>query len=154
MDEQAQHDTPADRTVEVPLAPLMTQIADGVEEHIAESARLDIARARSTFVTQPGAEALAQLTVRLQQHCTTLAPFIERMPDGERPQRGTAALETWTRLRDNGPGDGPLANHSYARHLAYAACDMLDALSEHRRAPQPARFVGHTELPPVRTNAP
>ncbi|MFJ7069218.1 DUF6415 family natural product biosynthesis protein [Streptomyces sp. NPDC101115] len=154
MDEQPQHDRPAEHTVEVPLAPLMSQIADRVEDHIAENARLDIARARSMVLTQPGAEALAKLTDRLIQHCTTLAPFIERIPDNERPPRGTAALQNWARLRDDGPEDGPLANHSYARHLAYAARDMLDALGEHRRNQQQATFVGRTELPPVRADAP
>ncbi|MFD7978907.1 DUF6415 family natural product biosynthesis protein [Streptomyces sp. NPDC059071] len=154
MDEQTQHDRPGEHTVEVPLAPLMTQLADSVEDHIAEDARLDIARARSMVLTQPGAEALAKLTVRLQQHCTTLAPFIERIPADERPPRGTAALQNWARLRDDGPADGPLANHSYARHLAYAARDMLDALGEHRSAQrQAATFVGRTELPPVHTDA-
>ncbi|MET9954199.1 DUF6415 family natural product biosynthesis protein [Streptomyces sp. NPDC006339] len=153
MDEQPQHDRPPEHTIEVPLGPLVLQVADVVEDHIAEAARLDIARARSTVLTLPGAEALAKLTDRLIQHCITLAPFIERIPADQRPERGSEALKTWARLRDQGPADEPLGNHSYARLLAYAARDMLDALGE-RRSAQRARFVGRTELPPVRTDAP
>ncbi|MFF5977185.1 DUF6415 family natural product biosynthesis protein [Streptomyces sp. NPDC012769] len=153
MDEQLQHDRPAEYTIEVPLGPLVLQVADVVEDHIAEAARLDIARARSTVLTQPGAASLAKLTARLLQHCAVLAPFVECMPADQRPERGSEALKTWARLRDQGPADEPLGDRSYARLLAYAARDMLDALGEHRSA-QRARFVGRTGLPPVRSDAP
>ncbi len=57
MDEQPQHDRPAEHTTEVPLAPLLTQIADGVEEHIAEAARLASSRTTPTPGTSPAPTA-------------------------------------------------------------------------------------------------
>ncbi|WP_329423969.1 DUF6415 family natural product biosynthesis protein [Streptomyces sp. NBC_01268] len=152
MDEQPQHDRPTD-TTEVVLGPLVVELADAVECQIEEDARRDVSYALG-LRHRPDSVALADLTDRLLTHCIALAPFIELIPEAERPQRGTAALTAWARLREAGPEDGPRGNWSYARGLAVAAHDMVEALRERRRTARTARFVGRETLPPVAADTP
>lgn len=149
MDEHPQHDRPT----EVVLGPLVVELADAVECHVEEAAARDVSYALG-LRHRPDPAALADLTDRLLTHCIALAPFIELIPEAERPQRGSAALAAWARLRKDGPEDGPRGNWSYARSLGVAAHDMVEALREHRRAARTARFVGCETLPPVAAEAP
>lgn len=149
MDEQPQHDRPAETLVAIDLGAALDQMADAVEEHVERAAEQDIAEGLALSRHHPGDIALAVLTDRLLTHCSTLAMGVTTIPVASRPQRGAAALEVWHKLLEDGPDEGTLANWSYARRLALTARDMLDAVKKHRRAERPATFVGRETLPPV-----
>lgn len=150
MDEQPQHDRPAEHAVEVPLGPLVIQLADAAEEHVEQ----DISEGLALSRHHPGDVALAVLTDKLLTHCGTLAAGVDRIPEASRSQRGAAALEVWRKLVEDGPEAGTLANWSYARHLAQVGRDLLDAIKEHHRGERPASFVGRETLPPVAAESP
>ncbi|MFE7414801.1 DUF6415 family natural product biosynthesis protein [Streptomyces laurentii] len=95
----------------------------------------------------PSAEELAALTSRLLTHCAVFADEVTAIPAAARPARGGHALETWNHLRENGPESGPLGNWSYAKHLAQAARDILQALREHRPARVPASAPAPASAP-------
>ncbi|MDV5148564.1 DUF6415 family natural product biosynthesis protein [Streptomyces sp. SBC-4] len=149
MDKQIKHERPPEQTVEVHLGALLLQAADAVEGHVEEAAEVDIRWALG-MRHHPDARSLAFLTDRLLTHCATLATGVTEIPEAERPLRGRAVLETWAKLKEDGPEDGPLGPWSYAKHLALAARDMLQAIQDHRQQTQVhALFVGRPGMPPL-----
>lgn len=151
MREQIRHDMAAGPTVEVDLGTVLTQAADAIEEHVAESARADITLALE-MRHHPSALDLAQLTDRLLTHCATAADGVHQIPAATRSVRGAAALKTWQELKEAGPADGPLGPWSYARHLALVARDMVQEIDGHRVTR--ASFVGRPGLAPPAPDAP
>ncbi|MFD3947810.1 hypothetical protein [Streptomyces sp. NPDC058579] len=99
----------------------------------------------------PGDIALANLTDRLLSRCEGLAGEVAGIRPEERGARGNGVLETWAKLRADGPQDGPLGTWSYTKHLALAARDMVRTLRDHRAASNRtlAASVGHPDLPPL-----
>ncbi|MCX5390437.1 hypothetical protein [Streptomyces sp. NBC_00094] len=149
MPEQIKHERPPEQTVEVHLGALLVQVADAVEGHVEDAVGTDIAGALA-LRHHPGDIALAQLTNRLLTHCATLANGVTEIPESDRSPRGHAVLETWAKLQEDGPADGPLGSWSYPRHLALTARDMLQAIHDHRHQTQVhGLFVGHRNMPPL-----
>ncbi|MFF9018439.1 hypothetical protein ACF09C_36450 [Streptomyces sp. NPDC014870] len=154
MREQIQHDG-ADRpipgrSVEVEFAGILLQACDAFEEQAEAVAERDIAEALG-LRHHPGDIALAQLTDRLLSRCDGLSGGIEGIPVAERTPRAAGVLETWEKLKADGPGDGPLGTWSYTRHLALTGRDMVRALQERRAAHSQSlpAFFGRGELPPI-----
>ncbi|MEU8760732.1 hypothetical protein [Streptomyces sp. NPDC048659] len=154
MDEEPQHDRPAETLVAVDLGAALATAADGIEEHVEAEAERHIAFAVRLEHHCPSDAAIAQLTNDLLTHCSSLADGIALILEGERPERGTAAVRMWIELVQAGPGGGPLGNWSYARQLGIAGRALLQELREHRRTSRRAAFVGRTELPPVPLESP
>ena len=153
MPDQIKHERPPEQTVEVHLGALLLQVADAVEGHVEDAAEVDIRQALSMRY-HPDALSLAALTNRLLTHCITLAAGVTEIPEAERPLRGKAVLETWAKLKKDGPEDGPLGPWSYAKHLALTARDMLQAIHDHRHQTQVhALFVGRPGMPPLAPKA-
>ncbi|MEU8759384.1 hypothetical protein [Streptomyces sp. NPDC048659] len=155
MDEEPQHDRPAETLVAVDLGAALATAADGIEEHVEAEAERHIAFAVRLEHHCPSDAAIAQLTNDLLTHCSSLAQGVMLIPEAERPERGLAAVRMWTELVETGPQDGPLGNWSYARQLGITGRTLLQELREHRRTSRRrAAFVGRTELPPVPVESP
>ncbi|MFD9047700.1 hypothetical protein [Streptomyces zaomyceticus] len=138
----------------VDLGAALLQIATPLEEH-AEDAALAAVRQALTMQESLDPLKLAQLTDSLLTKCASLAVGIETIPAGRRPVRGQGALRDWAQLRDDGPGNGPLGNWSYARQLAVVLRSMVTALREHRAAEKSCGpYVGRRDLPPLKPTAP
>lgn len=150
---QEQHDRPP-KIVEVALRDFLLQAAVAVEEHAEDAAERDINRALG-LKHHPGDVALAELTDRLLTRCAGLCDGVEGVPAAERDARASAVLETWAKLKADGPEDGPLGTWSYTKHLALTARDMVRVIREHRAAhlDAGAPFVGRPGLPPLAPDA-
>ncbi|MFE5967142.1 hypothetical protein [Streptomyces sp. NPDC056463] len=140
--------------VEVHFAGLLLQACNAFEEQAEAAAEHDIAEALA-LRHHPGNVALADLTDRLLSRCEGLSGGIEGIPATERDARATGVLETWTKLKADGPADGPLGTWSYTRQLALTARDMIRALRERRTQQQSAvaTFIGRPDLPPLAPDA-
>ncbi|MGW6566429.1 DUF6415 family natural product biosynthesis protein [Streptomyces sp. NPDC054975] len=149
-----QHDRPPEPSIEVDFASILLQACDVFEEHAEEAAERDINRALG-LKHHPGDVALADLTDRLLSRCDGLSGGIEGIPVAQRDARATGVLETWAKLKADGPDDGPLGTWSYTKHLALTARDMVRALRDHRTRSNRdlAAFVGRTDLPPIAPDA-
>ncbi|MER8042698.1 hypothetical protein [Streptomyces sp. NPDC094032] len=155
MDEQPQHDRPAEALVVVDLVGALATAADGIEGHVEAEAERYITAAVKLEHHCPSDVVIAQITNNLLTYCSSLAIGVSQIPEDQRPERGTAAVRMWMELVAAGPQDGPLGNWSHARQLGIAGRALLQALHEHRHASsRRARFVGRTELPPVPAESP
>ncbi|MEU6944308.1 hypothetical protein ABZ957_03535 [Streptomyces sp. NPDC046316] len=156
MRQEIQHDradAPAPG-VEVQFAGLLLHACDAFEEQAEAAAEHDISEALA-LRHHPGNVALADLTDRLISRCDGLSGGIEGIRESERSVRASGVLETWEKLRTDGPEDGPLGTWSYTRQLALTARDMVRVLREHRAAQRHAiaPFVGRPGLPPLAPDA-
>ncbi|MEV8536607.1 DUF6415 family natural product biosynthesis protein [Streptomyces sp. NPDC051211] len=112
----------------------LTVMADGIEREVEAAAEKDIMAALA-MKHLPPPDDLADLTSRLITHGITLAVGVREIPPGLPSERGLAAADTWARLTETGPKDGPLGNWSYARQLAAVSRSMLHAIRAHRCTP-------------------
>ncbi|MFG3487445.1 hypothetical protein [Streptomyces sp. NPDC047972] len=133
----------------VDLGNALLQIATTIEEH-AEDAAMATVRRALTMQDTIGTLELARLTDTLLTHCAGLAVGIETIPSDERPVRGQGALRDWARLKQDGPGTGPLGPWSYARMLAVVGRSMVTALRDHRATTERRPpYVARPGLPPL-----
>ncbi|MEV4936359.1 hypothetical protein [Streptomyces zaomyceticus] len=153
VDDEVRHSKLAERTIEVPLGPLLVQAADAVEEHAEDAAELDVVAALAMRHTED-ATAIAAMTNQLLTRADGLSFGVERIPLCRRGASGVGALTTWERLKSQGPAPDPLGNWSYMRSLAHAVRGMVHSLREHRAAEQPKVFIGRPGLPPLTPTAP
>ncbi|MFF5444498.1 DUF6415 family natural product biosynthesis protein [Streptomyces sp. NPDC012888] len=123
------HDRPAieELVASVDVTAVLTAIADAVDEAVER----DIDAALAMQHVPPPFE-LAEMTTRLITACAVLAPQVERIPHGPHRRAGEANADAWRVLADDGPGEGPLGNWSYARQLAVTARGMLRAVQAAR----------------------
>ncbi|MDT9689186.1 hypothetical protein Q5762_12705 [Streptomyces sp. P9(2023)] len=136
--------------VEARFAALLLRACDEFEEHAEKAAERDIAEALG-LNNHPGDVALADLTDRLLTRCAGLSGGVEGIRPDERGIRGNGVLETWAKLKADGPEDGPLGTWSYTRQLALVARDLIRTLREHRAKQNQTlpSFVGRSDLPPI-----